>query len=86
MNTDQLERNRTARGFSFGVGTIKAGDETFWQSGKIEALIPAGSVHSIKNPGENNSKIYLGYKAKTYKNCMQSDCLRPAADASVRRH
>ena len=40
------------------------GDETFRQNGNIEVFIPAGSVHSIKNQGGNDSKIYCGYKAK----------------------
>ena len=91
MNIDELERNWTERGFSFGVGTIKAGDavdeafhedmdelvlmengeyeftidsESFKQNGSVEVLIPAGSVHSIKNLGQRDSKIYFGYKAK----------------------
>jgi len=90
MNIDQLEKDWIERGFSFGVGTIKAGDavdeafhddkdelvlmesgeyefvigdETFKQNGNVEVLIPAGSVHSIKNLGGNDSKIYFGYKA-----------------------
>jgi mannose-6-phosphate isomerase-like protein (cupin superfamily) len=91
MNVDQLEKDWTERGFSFGVGTIKAGDavdeafhddkdelvlmkrgeyefvigdETFRQDGNIEVFISAGSVHSIKNLGGNDSKIYFGYKAR----------------------
>ena len=91
MDIDKLEIDWTERGFSFGVGTIKAGDavneafhddkdelvlmengsyeftidnETFIQYGNVEVLIPAGSIHSIKNIGQNDSKIYFGYKAK----------------------
>jgi len=91
MIIEELERNWTERGFSFGVGTIKAGDavdeaihedmdelvlmengeyeftignESFKQNGSVEVLIPAGSVHSIKNLGQRDSKIYFGYKAK----------------------
>ncbi len=90
MDIDELEKDWTERGFSFAVGTIKAGDavdeafhddkdelvlmesgeyefsideETFSQNGNIEVFIPAGSVRSIKNLGENYSKIYFGYKA-----------------------
>ena len=90
MDIDELEKDWTERGFSFAVGTIKAGDavdeafhddkdelvlmesgeyefsigeETFSQHGNIEVFIPAGSVRSIKNLGENDSKIYFGYKA-----------------------
>lgn len=91
MNIDEIEKDWLARGFSFAVGTIKAGDavdealhedkdelvlmengdyefsigdETFMQNGNIEVLIPAGSIHSIRNLGQNDSKIYFGYKAK----------------------
>lgn len=91
MDIDELERDWKERGFSFGVGTINAGDavdeafhedkdelvlmesgeyefivgnETFRQKGNEEVLIPAGSIHSIKNLGQKNSKIYFGYKAK----------------------
>ena len=91
MDIDKLEKDWTERGFSFGVGTIKAGDavdeafhddkdelvlmengsyefsfdnETFMQNGNVEVLIPAGSIHSIKSVGQNDSKIYFGYKAK----------------------
>ena len=89
MNIDELEKNWTDRGFSFGVGTIKSGDavdeavhedkdemvlmeigeyefiidnESFFQKGDVEVLIPAGSTHTIKNIGQNDSKIYYGYK------------------------
>ena len=92
MDMDELEKNWIERGFSFSVGTIKAGDavdeafhddkdelvlmesgayeftignETFGQNGNVEVLIPAGSVHSIKNLGQSDSKIYFGYKAKS---------------------
>ena len=44
--------------FEFSIG-----EEIFRQNGNIEVFIPAGSVHSIKNLGENDSKIYFGYKA-----------------------
>ena len=91
MDIDKLEKEWTERGFSFGVGTIKAGDavdeafhddkdelvlmesgeyeftignETFRQNGNVEVLISAGSVHSIKNLGQSDSKIYFGYKAR----------------------
>jgi mannose-6-phosphate isomerase-like protein (cupin superfamily) len=91
MDAEELEKNWTERGFSFGVGTIKAGDavdeafhedkdelvlmesgeyefsidnESFKQNGNVEVLIPAGSVHSIKNLGQSDSKIYFGYKTK----------------------
>ena len=90
MDITELEKGWTERGFSFAVGTIKAGDavdevfhddkdelvlmesgefefsigeEMIRQNGNIEVFIPAGSVHSIKNLGENDSKIYFGYKA-----------------------
>ena len=92
MNIDKLKIDWTERGFSFAVGTIKAGDavdeafhedqdelvlmesgeyefiignETFLQKGNIEVFIPAGSVHSIKNLGKSDSKIYFGYKMKS---------------------
>ena len=87
MDIDDLEKDWTSRGFSFGVGTIKAGEafhndkdelvlmesaeyefvignETFGQNGNIEVLIPVGSVHSIKNMGQSNAKIYFGYRPK----------------------
>ena len=91
MNINELEKNWTDRGFSFGVGTIKSGDavdeavhndkdelvlmepgeyefifdnESFFQKGGDEVLIPAGVTHTIKNIGPNNSKIYYGYKSK----------------------
>lgn len=91
MNIEELEKNWTERGFSFGVGTIKAGDaveeafhedmdelvlmengeyeftidnNSFKQNGDVEVLIPAGSLHSIKNMGQRDSKIYFGYKAR----------------------
>ena len=91
MNIDELEKDWTERGFSFGIGTIKAGDavdeafhddkdelvlmesrnyeftienKTFTQNGNVEVLIPAGSTHSIRNLGQEDSKIYFGYKAK----------------------
>lgn len=91
MDIDELKRDWIERGFSFAVGTIKAGDavdeafhddkdelvfmesgeyefivgnETFRQNGNVEVLIPAGSIHSIKNLGPKDSKIYFGYKAK----------------------
>ena len=91
IDIDELEKDWAERGFSLGVGTIKAGDavdeafhddkdelvlmengeyefvignETFRQNGNTEVLIPAGSVHSIKNLGQSDSKIYFGYKAK----------------------
>jgi len=91
MDIDKLEKKWLERGFSFGVGTIKAGDsvseafhdnkdemvfmengryeftidnETFMQNGNVEVLIPAGSIHSIKNIGQNDSTIYFGYKTK----------------------
>lgn len=90
MDIDELEKNWIERGFSFGVGTIKAGDavdeafhddkdelvlmesgeyeftignETFRHNGNVEVRIPAGSIHSIKNLGRKDSKIYFGYKA-----------------------
>jgi len=92
MEFDELEKDWKERGFSFGVGTIKAGDavdeafhddkdelvlmesgdyeftignESFRQNGNVEVLIPAGSVHSIRNLGQSDSKIYFGYRAKT---------------------
>ncbi len=92
MNIDYLEKDWTERGYSFDVGTIKAGDtvdeafhedkdelvlmetgeyefiidnESFLQKGNIEVFIPAGSVHSIKNLGGSDSKIYFGYKPKS---------------------
>ena len=92
MNIDELEKDWTERGFSFGIGTIKAGDavdeafhddkdelvlmergnyeftignKTFTQNGNVEVLIPAGSTHSIRNMGQEDSKIYFGYKAKS---------------------
>jgi len=91
MDFDALEKDWAERGFSFGVGTIKAGDavdeafhddkdelvfmesgeyeftigdESFRQNGNLEVLIPAGSVHSIRNLGHSDSKIYFGYKSK----------------------
>jgi len=91
MNIDELEKNWTDRGFSFGVGTIKSGDavdeavhndkdelvimesgryefiidnKSFLQDGNTEVLIPAGTTHTIKNIGPNDSKIYFGYKSK----------------------
>lgn len=91
MNINELEKNWTDRGFSFGVGTIKSGEavdeavhndkdelvlmetgkyefiinnESFLQDGGIEVLIPAGTTHTIKNIGTNDSKIYYGYKPK----------------------
>ena len=91
MDIDELEKDWTERGFSFGIGTIKAGDavdrafhddkdelvlmesgtyeftigdKTFMQNGDVEVLIPVGSTHSIKNLGQEDSKIYFGYKAK----------------------
>ena len=91
MNIDELEKNWSARGFSFGVGTIKSGDSvdeavhndkdelvlmeageyefiidstSFLQKGGAEVLILAGAVHTIKNIGLNDSKIYYGYKSK----------------------
>jgi mannose-6-phosphate isomerase-like protein (cupin superfamily) len=39
-------------------------NEKFMQEGDIEVLIPAGAVHSIKNIGPKDSKIYYGYKSK----------------------
>jgi len=39
-------------------------NESFLQKGNIEVFIPAGSVHSIKNLGDSDSKIYFGYKSK----------------------
>ncbi len=36
--------------------------ESFMQTGGTEVLIPAGSTHTVKNVGPNNSKIYYGYK------------------------
>ena len=38
--------------------------ESFMQEGEVEVFIPAGSTHSIKNLGPNDSKIYYGYKSK----------------------
>ncbi|PHR25899.1 MAG: cupin domain-containing protein [Desulfotalea sp.] len=38
--------------------------KSFSQDGDVEVLIPAGTVHTIKNVGPNDSKIYYGYKAK----------------------
>ena len=91
MNIDEIEKDWTERGFSFGVGTIKAGDavnqafhddkdelvlmesgnyeftigdKTFTQSGNMEVLIPVGSTHTIKNLGQEDAKIYFGYKTK----------------------
>ena len=91
MNLDDLEKKWKERGFSFGVGTIKSGDEvheashddkdelvlmeigeyefiidneSFVQKGGVEVLIPAKSVHTIKNIGPNDSKIYYGYRSK----------------------
>lgn len=91
MNLDELEKNWTDLGFSFGVGTIKSGDavdetvhvdknelvlmetgeyefiidgKSFMQTGGAEVLILAGSTHTIKNVGPNNSKIYYGYREK----------------------
>ncbi|MEH6551688.1 MAG: hypothetical protein V7711_08655 [Pseudomonadales bacterium] len=37
-------------------------NESFFQKGDVEVLIPAGSTHTIKNIGQNDSKIYYGYK------------------------
>ncbi len=92
MNTNELEKNWTDRGFSFGIGTLKAGDgiiqaahddkdevvllesgkyeltignKTFIQEGNSEVLIPAGTSHSIKNLGTEDSKIYYGYKSNS---------------------
>lgn len=92
MNKNELEKNWTDRGFSFGIGTIKAGNgiteavhadkdelvlmesgiyeftignETFIQEGNSECLIPAGTSHSIKNLGTEDSPIYYGYKSKS---------------------
>ena len=89
MNTDDLKKEWTRRGFSFGVGTIKAGDavdeavhtdkeeivlmeigeyefiigtEVFKDLGNNEVLIPAGTRHTIRNIGSNDSKIYFGYR------------------------
>jgi mannose-6-phosphate isomerase-like protein (cupin superfamily) len=45
-----------------GEYEFSIGEETFSQNGNIEVFIPAGSVHSIKNLDENDSKIYFGYK------------------------
>lgn len=39
-------------------------NESFVQNGDVEVLIPAGSIHTIKNIGPNDSKIYYGYKSK----------------------
>jgi mannose-6-phosphate isomerase-like protein (cupin superfamily) len=39
-------------------------NESFKQNGNVEVFIPAGSVHSIKNLGQSDSKIYFGYKEK----------------------
>jgi mannose-6-phosphate isomerase-like protein (cupin superfamily) len=39
-------------------------NEKFMPEGNIEVLIPAGAVHSIKNIGPKDSKIYYGYKSK----------------------
>jgi mannose-6-phosphate isomerase-like protein (cupin superfamily) len=39
-------------------------NETFMEEGNIEVLIPAGAIHSIKNIGLKDSKIYYGYKSK----------------------
>ena len=91
MNIEELEEDWTERGFSFGIGTIKAGDavdeafhedkdelvlmeggeyeftidsKSFKQNGNVEVLIPAGAVHSIRNLGQKDSRIYFGYKAK----------------------
>lgn len=91
MKINELEADWANRGFSFGIGTIKAhdgineathddkdelvfmesgkyeftiGDKTFTQEGNIEALIPAGTTHSIKNLGAKDSTIYYGYKSK----------------------
>ena len=88
MNLKQLENDWIKRGFSFGMGTIKAndsvddavhddkdelvfmesgkyefivGDKTFFQEGNIEVFIPAGTRHSIKNIGTEESTIYYGY-------------------------
>ena len=91
MNIAELEKNWRERGFSFGIGTIKAGDavdkachenqdelvlmergeyefsidgKTFIQHGNIEVHIPAGALHSIKNIGTQEAKIYFGYKSR----------------------
>ena len=40
------------------------GNESFLQKGNAEVLIPAGTTHTIKNIGLNDSKIYYGYKSK----------------------
>ena len=39
-------------------------NESFFQKGGAEVLIPAGAIHTIKNIGPNDSKIYYGYKPK----------------------
>ncbi len=36
--------------------------ESFIQEGDVEVYIPAGTRHSIKNVGTQNSKIYFGYQ------------------------
>ena len=38
--------------------------EAFIQNGNIEVHIPAGAVHSIRNLGTQDAKIYFGYKAR----------------------
>lgn len=45
-----------------GLYEFSIGDESFTQNGNIEVFIPAGSVHSIKNLGNSDSKICFGYK------------------------
>ena len=40
-------------------------NKTFMQEGGIEVLIPTGVIHSIKNIGPKDSKIYYGYKLTT---------------------
>lgn len=38
------------------------GNESFFQKGGAEVLIPAGTTHTINNIGTNDAEIYFGYK------------------------
>ena len=49
---------------AFGKYEFIIDGESFFQKGDIEVHIPAGSTHTIKNIGPNDSKIYYGYKSK----------------------
>ena len=38
------------------------GNESFFQKGGAEVLIPAGTTHTINNIGTNDAKIYFAIK------------------------